>query len=554
MALLPESIERYRKFFTLLIKYWNSDVLNYSSKKAFDFFDEEELDSFENSPEELADDLRKMGPVYVKLGQLLSTRPDLLPEPHLKALRELQDNLDPFDFELVNSIFEEEVGTSISKAFKTFKEEPMASASIGQVHEAELHSGQKVAIKIQRPNIREKFLSDLDMLKNIAEWAVKHSGEAEKYNVAGLVEELRFTLLKELDYKAEAQNLNLLKKNMKQFEHLYVPGPVMDYSSSKVLTMEYVEGQKVTGINPLKQLENDFTPLVDNLVRGYLKQIIVDGIAHADPHPGNVFITPDNKLALMDLGMVAQFSEQLQEQIMQLMLGLSQYDSTKVASVLLTMSTYDKESANLDKFRKEINRLLLEHQHHPAGSMQTGKMIIQMNRTAAQNNIQLPVTLNMLAKILLNLDQIVVVLSPDYKINETLKEYLEELMQSKMLKELKPENFLSLFLEMKKLAEKTPARLNTIMDNLANNKLEVKIDAIDETRFTDAFQKVANRITLGIIIASMIIGAAMLIRIETSWTFMGYPAIAIILFLVAALIGFYVIYQIVIKDDNFKNK
>lgn len=552
MSILPENIERYRKFFALLIKYWNSDILDYSSKKAFGTSDDPEPKSFENSPEELADDLRNMGPVYVKLGQLLSTRPDLLPEPHLKALRELQDNVDPIDYEIIQAIFEEEVGTRISKAFKEFDQEPLASASIGQVHIAVLHSGQKVAMKIQRPDIREKFLSDLDTLKGLAEWAVNHSEDARKYNIADLVDELRFTLLKELDYKAEAQNLILLKNNLAQFEHLFVPSPILDYCTSKVLTMEFVEGQKVTDVSNLRRMENDLDPLVDDLIRGYLKQIIIDGTAHADPHPGNVYITPENKLALMDLGMVAQFPAQLQDQIMQLMLGLSEYNSTQVISVLLSISTYEEDTANLDNFKKEINRLILDNQNHTAESMQAGKLIIQMNRIAAHNNIKLPVVLNMLAEILLNLDQMVAVLSPEYKINETIKGYMQEVMQSKMIDDMKPGNILNFALETKKLAEKMPERLNTIMDNLANNKFEIKMKTIDETRFTDAFQKVANRVTLGIIIASMIIGAALLIKVETTWTILGYPAIAIILFTIAALLGFYVIYQILVKDENFK--
>lgn len=552
MSILPENIERYRKFFALLIKYWNSDILDYSSKKALGNSDDPEPASFENSPEELADDLRKMGPVYIKLGQLLSTRPDLLPEPHLKALRELQDNVDPIDYEIIQTIFEEEVGTRISKAFKEFDQEPLASASIGQVHIAMLHSGQKVAVKIQRPDIHEKFLSDLDTLKGLAEWSVNHSEDARKYNIADLVDELRFTLLKELNYEAEAQNLILLKNNLAQFENLFVPSPILDYCTSKVLTMEFVEGHKVTDVSVLRRMENNLDPLVDDLVRGYLKQIILDGTAHADPHPGNVYITPDNKLALMDLGMVAQFPKQMQDQIMQLMLGLSEYNSTQVISVLLAISTYDADTANLDNFKKEINRLILDNQNHTAQSMQAGKLIIQMNRIAAHNNIKLPVVLNMLAKILLNLDQIVAVLSPEYKINETIKGYMQEVMQAKMIDDLKSGNILNLALETKKLAEKMPERLNTIMDNLANNKFEIKMKTIDETRFTDAFQKVANRITLGIIIAAMIIGAALLIKVETSLTIMGYPAIAILLFLSAALIGFYVIYQIVVKDENFK--
>ncbi|WP_142785746.1 ABC1 kinase family protein [Changchengzhania lutea] len=553
MSILPERIERYRKFFSFIIKYYNSDLVNYASDKAMDN-EASEDNTYDIDPKDFTNDLKSMGPAYIKLGQLLSTRPDLLPKAHLMALSELQDDVDPIDFKTVHDIFEEEVGTRISKAFESFDEEPLASASIGQVHKARLHSGKLVAVKIQRPNVREKFLSDLDTLKEVADWSVKHSKDAKKYNVAELIEELRFTLLKELDYKAEAQNLILLRENLKSFQRLQIPEPILDYSTYKVLTMEYIEGKKVTEINPLRRIENDLTPLVDDLVKAYLKQVIVDGIAHADPHPGNIHITKYNKLALMDLGMVAQFPENLQEHILQLMIGLSKYDSAEVIRVVLEISTYDKTTADIDSFEKSISRLLLENQNKTAESMQTGRFIIQVNRIAAMNNIKLPVALNMLAKILLNLDQIVAALSPDYDINKTIRGYIEELMHKKMTDEMKPENLFNVALETKKLAEKMPERLNQIFDKLANNTFEMKVNAIDETRFTDAFQKVANRITLGIIIASMIIGAAMLIKIPTSWTILGYPALAILLFLAAALIGFYVIYQIMVKDENFKNK
>lgn len=554
MSILPEKIERYRKFFGFMIKYANSDLVNYASEKAMDNNEVNDSVQLDISPEELTEDLKNMGPAYIKLGQLLSTRPDLLPQKHLDALCALQDDVEEIPLETVREVFEKEIGTRISKAFDFFDEKPLASASIGQVHKARLHSGKLVAVKIQRPNVREKFLSDLDTLQEMANWAIKHSEDARKYNVADLIEELRHTLLNELNYESEAQNLNLIRENLKEFKRLQIPMPITDYSSSKVLTMEFIEGKKATKINPLRRIENDLTPLVDDLVKGYLKQIIVDGFAHADPHPGNIHITPYDKFAMMDLGMVAQFPEALRDQIMQLLIGLSNYDSQEVIRILMEISTYDSIEATIEKFQKEINRLLLNTRNKKAGSMQTGRFIIQVNRIAASNSIKLPVELNMLAKILLNLDQIVAVIAPDYDVNRTIKAYAEDLMKLKMAQEFKPGNVFNIALEAKKLAEQMPNRLNTIFKRLSDNEFEIKVNAIDEKRFTDAFQKLANRITMGVIIAAMIIGAAMLMRVQTSFTIMGYPGLAIILFLLAAIIGFYVLYQIIVKDENFKKK
>lgn len=517
MSILPEAIDRYRKFFSFIIKYWNSDLVKYSSDRALGKDTEIERSSFDQDPEEFVKDLKTMGPTYIKLGQLLSTRPDLLPESYLEALCQLQDDVETIPYEQIHETFEEEIGSRISKCFKEFDEIPMASASIGQVHKAVLHSGKKVAVKVQRPQIREQFLKDLNTLQEIATWAVKNSEDARKYNVAELVDELRYTLLQELDYNAEAEHLMLLAENLKHFNHLYVPQPILDYTSSKVLTMELVEGQKVTKVSPLKRMEKNLDPLLDDLICGYLKQVIEDGFAHADPHPGNIFITNDNRLALMDLGMTAHFTKELQSEILQLMIGLSSYDSNQVSKVILAMSHYDQETANIDGFNKNISRLIQESEISKADTMQTGRHIIQMNRIAAHHGIQIPAPLNMLAKILLNMDQIVAELSPRYNVNETIRGYIKKIMHTKTISELKPENIFNLILETKKLTEKMPERLNAILENLSTNQFKVKVDAINEDRFTDAFQKVANRITLGLIIAAMIIGAALLIQIPTSW-------------------------------------
>ncbi|WP_143962631.1 ABC1 kinase family protein [Litoribacter populi] len=552
MGLLPDNYEKYVRFFGFIYKYWNSDVFAQGSASVVDSEVQEEDEEHEASePKEFAEDLKKMGPTYVKLGQLLSTRPDLLPDAYLKELAHLQDDVDEIPYQEVEGIFHEEIGVSVSKAFKQFTKEPMASASIGQVHLAVMHSGQQVAVKIQRPGIRKRFVEDLDALFEMSKLAVKYTDSAKKFAVDEVIEELRYILLKELDYTTEAQNLLSLKKNIKEFEHLFVPAPISSFCSSKVLTMELVEGKKVTKVSGYSRTDTDYKPMVDDLVHAYLKQCIVDGFVHADPHPGNIHITQDKKLALMDLGMVAHFSHNLQEKIMRLMIALSDYEGDKVANILLDMSEYEENEADVHVFRKNILRLVQEGEHAKATDMQTGRLLIHINRVAAQSGIHIPVELNILGKILLNMDQIVAVLTPEYDLQKTVRDYVENLMQKMMWKELRPGNFLEMLLDAKGLLENVPQRLDKITQKLADNELKIKIDAIDERRFTDAFEKVANRITLGLIVAAMIIGAAMLVQIPTEWTILGYPGLAIILFLTGACIGFYLIYQILIHHDHF---
>ncbi len=324
-----------------------------------------------------------MGPTYVKLGQLLSTRPDLLPPPYLEALATLQEDVEVVEYSEIETIFKEELGERISKAFASFETEPLASASIGQVHRAVLHSGKKVAVKIQRPGIRKRFIEDLDTLMSITEKMESYSKTARNYAVHSVIEELRYILLKELDYRLEAQNLATLKQNLKEFENIFIPAPIKDYCSSRVLTMEFVEGGKITRVSPLKRLDVSFEPLVDELIKGYLKQIIVDGFAHADPHPGNVYLTPDNKIALMDLGMVAKFSNEMQEIILKLMIALSNYDGSRVADIILGISEYDPKK-DLANFKKDVIRKTQENENTRAKDLQTGRILIKMNQLAAK--------------------------------------------------------------------------------------------------------------------------------------------------------------------------
>ncbi len=538
-----------------MLKYWNSDLFRQTSEVAMtgSLSEEDEEHQFDQTPEELVEDLKDMGPTYIKLGQLLSTRPDLLPDEYLEALATLQDDVSPVPFDEVQSIIEKELGTKISKAFNSFDEKPLASASIGQVHRAELRSGKPVAVKVQRPGIAKRFLDDLDTLDELTALAVKHLEAAKTYALDEVFAELRRILINELDYKKEAQNLIKLKKNLAQYEHLIIPEPILDYSSTKVLTMEFVGGKKITSLSPLRQMENDFSEHVEELVEAYLQQIINDGFAHADPHPGNIKFTDDNKIALIDLGMVARFSPQLQENLMELLLAISRSNGEKTAQILLKMSELDEHSQK-KQFVKTVSDVIMESDNSLAKDLQTGRILIQLNRLALNTHIKLPVEINILGKILLNLDQIVALLDPEFDLRVAIQKNVHEIMRKKMISELKPENFFGTLIESKHFLERMPERMNRISENLANNEFRLKIDAIDEKRVTDGFQKVANRITLGLIVAAMIIGASMLMQIPSDFQIFGYPGLAMLFFLLAAAGALVISYVIIFRDENLNNK
>ena len=550
MTEFTDVLKRYKKFVFFLWKYRNSDIFNREDEALQAEANDEEA---YKEPEELAEDLKNMGPTFVKLGQLLSTRPDLLPDNYMQALANLQDDVGYVPFDKIREIIEEEIGMRLSKAFESFDEEPLASASIGQVHKAVTKNGRKVAVKVRRPGIKRDISEELEELQRLADLAAKHFDVAQKYTVDKIMDEFRFMLLQELDYTIEAENLLTLGKNLEKFDLVFVPQPVPDYCTSRVLTMDFVEGEKVTEIGPLKKVEASYEPQVEELVECYLKQIILDGFAHADPHPGNIHLTKEDRIALMDLGMVARFSKEKQEGFLKIMVAISRYDAAEVAEALLGMSKIG-DDADLDGFKKQIDRLVLEHRHKSIKEMQTGQLIIQMNRIAASNGIEIAVELNVLGKILLNIDRIVAALSPGFDLQKAVSSHVEKMMMEKAREELKLSNFLTKALETKRLAEDLPGRINRITEKLANNQFEIKVNAIDEKRLTDGFQKVANRIALSLVIAAMIIGAAQLMNVPSAFTVFGYPVLPIVLFLFAAIVGFALVVNIFFKDEDFKRR
>src|SRR5438045_8251260 len=291
ISLKPQHLNRYRQISWLLAKYGRSDLVKETGLEETLTAEERVTPTEATKADELASELERLGPTFVKLGQLLSTRVELLPRPYLDALSRLQDEVEPFGFGQVEKIVTSETGVRLSKAFSDFESTPIASASLGQVHLARLRDGRPVAVKVQRPNIREQMVEDLDALDDIAEFLDNRTEIGRKYEFTGMQTELRKNQLRALDYRLHATHLSSFREQLKAFEHIVVPAPIADYSTSRVLTMEYVSGVKITEMSPLTRMDFDGEMLAGELFRAYLNQILVEGFFHADPHPGNVSLT-----------------------------------------------------------------------------------------------------------------------------------------------------------------------------------------------------------------------------------------------------------------------
>ncbi|MEY2562500.1 MAG: ubiquinone biosynthesis protein [Verrucomicrobiota bacterium] len=551
ISLKPQHLNRYRQIAWLFVKYGRSDLVKDTGL-------EETLDAEQRvSPKEaakasdLADDLEKLGPTFIKLGQLLSTRVELMPRAYLEALARLQDKVEPFAFDEVEKIVSSELGVRMSKAFAEFDVTPIAAASLGQVHRARLRDGRQVAVKVQRPEIREKMLQDLDALDEIAEFLDKHTAAGKRYEFCQMLDQFRKSLLRELDYRMEATNLTTIGTNLKEFERIVVPAPIMDYSTSRVLTMQYVHGKKITDLHPLGRMEFDGNALAEELFHAYLQQILVDGFFHADPHPGNVFITEDYQIALIDLGMVGKIMPGLQEQLLQLLLAIAEGRGDDAAGIAIKIGDRKEDFAEKE-FTRAIAEIVGKQQGATVEQMQVGRLVLEVTQASGENGIRVPAELTMLGKTLLNLDQVGRAIEPTFDPNASIRRNAAQIMQQRLMKSLSPGNLFSGVLELKDLVQRLPARINKILDAIANNEMKISVDAIDEKTLVLGFQKVANRITVGLIIAALIVGAAMLMRVETTFRIWGYPGLAILLFLAAAGGGVMLLINILFYDKGEK--
>ena len=541
--------EGYWKFLGFMLKYWNNGMFTQATANAFQEGSNGEAEGdFEGSPKEFVEDLKGMGPTYIKLGQLLSTRSDLLPRAYLNALSELQDNVPPIEFSEIREVVESELGMALEAAFREFHREPLACASIGQVHRAVLHDGEAVAVKVQRPGIRERFAQDIQTLEKMISLAVKHSEVAKKYAFDDILDEMRQVLWNELDYELEAGNLLELHHNLERFEDLVVPLPILDHSSKAVLCMQFIDGTKITEV-PTSSMEPDPGELAQTLVTAYLQQILKDGFVHVDPHPGNVLYTRDHKIALIDLGMVARFSKNMGDHLIQLLLALTNRDSHGVAGTLLALSEV-RNGSDLVDFKKEIGSLVVNRPNGENGDMEVGRMLIRLNRIAAEHYVGLPMAINILGKVLLNLEPIIMGLQPSFNLQEAIEKNLLDLFKDRVKEDFDLKSILPLFLDGKRLAHRLPKRLDDISRHFAENNFKIRIEAINEKRVTDGFQKVANRIALGLIIAAMILGAALLMQLPSDYTVLGYPALAMVFFLLAVLGGIALSLTMLFNDEK----
>ena len=590
MLLSPAHLPRIAAIVGLFTRFGLRDVARQQGLLALIGDDEAEL-----PPEEVAERheqaagfrkrLVELGPAYVKLGQVLSTRPDLLPEPYIQELERLQDDVGPISLEEVECTIQEELGGRLSKLFASFDPEPLATASLGQVHAATLREGREVIVKVQRPGIRASLAEDLEFFHDLAEFMAAHTGVGARVDVIGVIQQLERALADELDYRVEARNAASFRKMLAEFPRLLVPKVIEAYTTERVLTMERVHGLKVDCVPPVARLEHDFTPVADELTRAYLKGITIDGFFHADPHPGNVFVvlpgatnprtpaqvarddrretarvgvTPlarleadavasaspeprdvDARLALVDFGMTARLSSTMREMATRLLMALGDQRGDDVAATLIEMG---EPSSDFDRvgYTREIAALVARNLELTAAEVKAGRVLFDILDVSYRSGLRLPAELTLLAKALFNLDGVTRALAPGYMPFDTIREYGNQIAMARAQRDMSPRRIYQIAMESGDFLAALPHRLDKITQRIANNDLQTKVEVPQIPSLIVALQKVANRIFSGLVLAGLLVASAMLLPY---WRALGTAG-----FIVAAVLGLYIVLAIMVSD------
>jgi predicted unusual protein kinase regulating ubiquinone biosynthesis (AarF/ABC1/UbiB family) len=410
-----------------------------------------------------------------------------------------------------------------------------------------------VVVKVQRPNVATQIEEDFEALEQLGRFFGRYTETGQRFQVEKILEEFEHTLAHELDYRREAANMVALAQNLRDFPHIRIPRPVDDYTTRKVLTMDRIDGCKITELSPIARLDFDGGALAEELFRAYLHQIVVDGVFHADPHPGNILLTPDHAIALLDLGMVGHTTPGLQENLLKLLLAVAEGEADTAVEIAIRIGDPGNQF-DQTTFQRRIGHLVAEAHDATLARLDVGNVVLQVARAAAESGLSVPTELSLLGKTLLQLDEVGRVLEPNFDPNESIRRNARELLQQRLKSAFTEGKMFSGLLEAKHFVSALPSRLNKILDAVGNAELNVNVKPSETEFLVESARKVANRITMGLILAALIVGAALLMRVQTTFTIFGYPGLAILCFIAAAGGGFGLVLTIVWQDHKARAK
>jgi len=488
----------------------------------------------------------ELGPTYIKLGQILSTRPDLVPVDFIKELSKLQDNVPSSPFSEVSKIIESELGAPPEDIFDFFEKAPLASASIGQVYRATLKDGEEVAVKVQRPGIKKIIEVDLEIMLHLATLMERHIEEMSLHQPVKIVEEFARTLEREIDYTIEATNMERIARNFLNDLTIYVPKVFRDTTTESILTTELVEGIKVSEIDRLEKAGLDRKLITVRGADVVLKQIIKHGFFHADPHPGNIFVLPDNVICLLDFGMTGSVDRRTREDFVDLAESVVNRNESRATQVLLKLTYWD-EDPDIRLLEKDVADFMGRHLYKPLKDIKIGKLLHNLLDLAFQHRLRIPPDIFLMLKAFSAVEGVGFMLDPDFDMIKQAAPFIKEVKVSRLSPQRITGDIFRLAIELFQFVQNFPKDILSITRLIKQQKLSLNLEYKGLDKMLSTYDQISNRISFSIIIAALIIGSALIVMSKVPPLFYDISLLGIVGFLAAAVMGIWLLVAILRK-------
>ncbi len=487
--------------------------------------------------------LEELGPTFIKLGQLMSTRPDLFPPDVIMELEHLQDQVQPVSFEEIKTIIEEELGASVAEVFAGIETAPLATASIGQVHRGRLAAGEEVVIKVQRQSVDRLIETDLEIMFDIARLLEWRTSWGRFYKLGEMVEEFARAIRQEVDYTYEARNAERFRENFAGENEVVSPEVFWPFTTRRVLVLEYVEGIKITALEELRAAGYNLSNVAKKVANAVFKQILVDGFFHGDPHPGNIAVLPEEKIFFMDFGMVGRLDDYLKDQFAAMLLHIVRRDLDGIVRVLLEIGKAHGK-VNKQNLRKDINYLFSKYYDRPLKEIRIGEALRELLGMSYVYRIRIPAEVVLLTRTLLLLEGTIEKLSPGVSIVDLAEPFGKKLLYEKMAPGRVAKKIIDYGLDIITISRDLPRRADNLLHTMEAGELSFRIELKNFVQFVNRLNIVSNRLSFSIIIAAIIIGSSLIAQQSGSFLFRRYP-VAEIGFVIAVLLGMWLLISII---------
>ncbi len=486
--------------------------------------------------------LEELGPTFIKIGQMLSTRSDLVPPDIFQELQKLQDRVPPVPTDEIIAEIESELGASMESIFSDFDEKPTASASIGQVHRAQLQTGEKVAVKVQRPRIRRTIEEDIDILRTLARLAERHIPEAGMYDPVGLVNRFAMYIRQELDYTLEGRNMDRFARNFADDETVHIPSVYWNLTSGRVLTMELVDGIKISHVEELQKSGFNTERIAVKVTEVYLKQIFIHGFFHGDPHPGNILLLPNEVIGFLDFGIVGRLDSKMAERLNNVLIAMARKDSMRITEELLRISVVD-EDADMDELRADMAEFVDRYYGTSLSQFKVSELVRELGEISARHGVRMNRQLGLLGKVLAGIEGVGRQLDPNFNIVVLIEPFARRLIVQRM----SPKAILNSVTEIAKdysdLIKSFPQDLRIALEKVGSGKLRIEFKHVGLENIVPELERSTSRLAFAMIIAGLVVGSALIMQSKPTIgpSLFEIPVIGALGYFIAAICGLWLL-------------